>query len=75
MDERILGDSDFVKEVFAEQKEQFERRYWLKTQGYDIDRVVKRMVDVFAIEPLEIWKPGNQPLRVRARSLVCYWAV
>ncbi len=23
----------------------------------------------------EIWKPGNQPLRVRARSLTCFWAV
>ena len=33
------------------------------------------MAEVFEIEPEEIWKPGNQPLRVRARSLVCYWAV
>jgi len=74
-DERILGDSDFVTEVLAEQKEQFERRYWLKAQGYDIDRVVERVADFFKIEPNEIRKPGNQPLRVRARSLVCYWAV
>ncbi len=25
--------------------------------------------------PAEVRKPGNQPLRVKARSLVCYWAV
>ena len=74
-DERILGDSDFVKEVLAEQKEQFEGRYWLKAQGYDIDRVVHKVAEVFEIEPEQIWKPGNQPLRVKARSLVCYWAV
>ena len=74
-DERILGDSDFVKEVLAEQKEQFEGRYWLKAQGYDIDRVVQKVAEVFEIEPEQIWKPGNQPLRVKARSLVCYWAV
>jgi len=74
-DERILGDSDFVKEVLAEQKEQFERRYWLKAQGYDIDRVVEKVAEVFEIEPEEIWKPGNQPLRVKARSVICYWAV
>ena len=74
-DERILGDSDFVKEVLAAHKEQFERRYWLKAQGYDIDRVVKKVAAVFEIELEEIWKPGNQPLRVKARSLVCYWAV
>ncbi len=74
-DERILGDSDFVEEVLAEQKEQFERRYWLKAQGYDIDQVVQKVAAVFDIEPGEIWKPGNQPLRVKARSLVCYWSV
>ncbi len=74
-DERILGDSDFVEEVLAEQKEQFERRYWLKAQGYDIDQVVQKVAPVFDIEPGEIWKPGNQPLRVKARSLVCYWSV
>ena len=32
-DERILGDSDFVKEVLSEQKERFERSYWLKGHG------------------------------------------
>ena len=74
-EERILGSSDFVKEVLAEQKEQFERRYELKAQGYDIDRVVAKAAEVFGIEPAEIWKPGNQPLRVKARSLVCYRAV
>jgi hypothetical protein len=74
-DERILGESDFVKKVLAEQKEQFERRYWLKAQGYDIDRVVKKVSAIFDMKPEQIWKPGNQPLRVKARSLVCYWAV
>ena len=74
-DERILGESDFVKKVLAEQKEQFERRYWLKAQGYDIDRVVKKVAEIFDMAPEQICKPGNQPLRVKARSLVCYWAV
>ena len=74
-DERILGESDFVKEVLSEQKEQFERRNRLKAQGYDIDRVVSKVAEVFKIEPEKIWQPGNQPLRVKARSLVCYWAV
>jgi hypothetical protein len=54
---------------------QFERRYWLKAQDYDIDRVVQRVADVFEIEPKEIWKPGNQPLRMKVSGLVCYWAV
>ena len=33
------------------------------------------MAEVFETEPVEVRKPGNQPLRVKARSLVCYWAV
>lgn len=74
-DERILGDSNFVKEILAEQKERFERRYWLQAQGYNIDRVVEKVAKVFKIDPVEVLKPGNQPLRAKARSLVCYWAV
>jgi len=74
-DERILGSSDFIREVLREQKERLERRYQLRAQGYDIERVVKKVAEIFNMEPREIWKPGNQPLRVKARSMVCYWAV
>jgi len=74
-DERMLGKSDFVKEILAEQKEQFEHRYRLEAQGYDIERVVEKVAAVLKIEVEEIWRPGNQPLRVRARSLTSYWAV
>ena len=30
---------------------------------------------IFAIKPGEIFRPGKQPMKVRARSLFCYWAV
>jgi len=74
-DERILGESDFVEDVLANQKEQFERRYWLKARGYDIDHVVRKVSEICGIEADTIWKSGNQPVRVKARSLVCYWSV
>jgi REP element-mobilizing transposase RayT len=74
-DERILGGSDFVEEVLAEQKEQFERRYYLKALGYDIDRVVAKVAEILDMDREQILKRGNQPLRVKAKSLVCYWAV
>jgi hypothetical protein len=45
--ERILGDSDFVKEILAEQKESFERHYWLQAQGYNIERVVEKVAKIF----------------------------
>jgi hypothetical protein len=74
-DERILGDSDFVEKVLAVQNEQFERFYLLKAQGYDLDYVVQKAAEVLDIEPDAIRNSGKQPLRVKARSLVCYWSV
>jgi len=74
-DERILGESNFVKEVLAQEKEQLERRYWLKAQGYDIDRVVEKVAEIFDMDAEQILRQGNQPLRVKAKSLVCFWAV
>ena len=74
-DERFLGDSDFVEKILARQQEKFERRYRLKAQGYDLDRVIRKVAEIFNLGPEQICKPGNQPLRAKARSLVCFWAV
>jgi REP element-mobilizing transposase RayT len=74
-DERILGDSDFVENVLRAADESFERKYQLKSQGLDIDKLVDRVAEIFSIKPGEIFQPGKQPIRVKARSLLCYWAV
>jgi putative transposase len=74
-DERILGDSDFVQSVLETQDEKMERRYWLKAQGYDLDKLIRRVAELCDIEPRDVMAPGKQPQRVRARSLLCYWAV
>jgi chromosomal replication initiation ATPase DnaA len=74
-DERILGDSDFVKNVLNEARENMERRYQLQAQGFDFQKVLHRVGELLEIDPQEILQTGKQPLRVKARSLVCYWAV
>lgn len=74
-DERILGDSDFVQSVLEQQNEQLEGRYHLQSLGYDFNRVVGRVAELFEMNRDEILRPGKQPERVRARSLVCYWGV
>ena len=74
-DERILGESDFVEKVLAEQKERFERQYWLKANGFDFEHVVGKVAEIFNIEPEMVCKTGKQPLLVKARSVVCYWSV
>ncbi|MEW6672511.1 MAG: transposase [Thermodesulfobacteriota bacterium] len=73
-DERILGDSDFVDSVISLSEEDYERRHKLKQRGYDLDRIAKRVSEVLGMEPDEVFLRGRQDRRVRARSLLCFWA-
>ena len=34
-----------------------------------------RVAEIFFIKPAEIFLPGKQPIKVKARSLFCYWSV
>jgi REP element-mobilizing transposase RayT len=74
-DERILGDSDFVKEVIASTNEAIQRRYRLQADGFDFAAVVNRVSELLNMDSKEILLTGKQPLRVKAKSLVCYWSV
>jgi len=73
-DERILGDSDFVDSVISQSEEQYERRHKLKRQGFDLDRIAGRVAEVLDMEPDEVFLKGRQNRKVRARSLLCFWA-
>ena len=33
------------------------------------------MAICFKIDPEQVWMPGKHPITVKARSLLCYWAV
>ena len=74
-DERILGDSDFVKEVLEFSGEKLERTYQLKVQGYGRDELARRAASLFGLEAEVIFTPGKYRSAVQARSLFCYWAV
>jgi len=52
-----------------------ERRYRLRAMGYYFEKLVERVAELLTIEPREVMSSGKQPHRVRARSLLCYWAV
>jgi chromosomal replication initiation ATPase DnaA len=73
-DERILGESDFVDRILSEAGEALARRYELKAQGYDLPRVAERAAAVLGMEVAEIFSPGRQDNKVKARNLVCFWA-
>jgi len=74
-DERILGDGEFAQSVLDEAKEQYEKRYLLQAQGHDLETVAQRVSALLGINPEQVWASGKHPLTVKARSLLCYWAV
>jgi putative transposase len=74
-DERILGDSDFVTSILAEANEKLDRYYEIKSQGYTIEKVEKRVIEIFGIERDVIYSKGRRKIQVAAKSLQCYWAV
>jgi putative transposase len=73
-DERILGDSDFVDSVISQSQEHYERRHKFRRQGYDLDRIAERVSEVLGIKRDEVFSKGRQGRKVKARSLLCYWA-
>jgi REP element-mobilizing transposase RayT len=73
-DERMLGDGNFVAAVLKEAKERLDRKYKLKSEGYDFDRIVTRVGDLMELQPQQVVTHGKRRCEVEARSIVCYWA-
>ena len=73
-DERILGDSEFVDAVISQSDEHYERRHRLRRLGYDLDRIAERVSELLGMEPDEVFSKGRQDRKVKARSLLCFWA-
>ena len=51
------------------------KRYDLITKGYDIDKTASKVPELMKIDLSDIWAPGKEPMRVKARSLCCYFSV
>jgi len=74
-DERILGDGDFVEQILSAANEEMKGKYSLKAQGFDLDKVARRVADLLHIEYDVVWAEGKHRHIVEARSLLCFWAV
>jgi len=74
-DERILRGSEFVDSLLSQANERYERGYELKARGYDLNRIAKRVAEVYGMEEHEVFSKGRQQRKVKARSLLCFWAV
>jgi putative transposase len=73
-DERILGDSDFVKKVLAQAKEDFERKHRLKSVGISFEYAVNRVAKLLEIAAGQVLAYGKDKQTVTARSILCFWA-
>jgi REP element-mobilizing transposase RayT len=74
-DERILGDGDFVERILAENHERYEARYALKARGVGLEDVAVRVAELLGMPAEQVWRAGKTRPQVKARSLLCYWAV
>jgi REP element-mobilizing transposase RayT len=74
-DERILGDGDFVEQTLRASNEAMERKSALRAQGFDLDKIAIRVADLLEMDAADVWASGRYHHIVRARSLLCYWAV
>ena len=72
---RILGDGDFVGGVLASAEEDMEKRYALRSRGYNLERVISMVSEVLGVKPEEVWAKGKYKRIIEARSLMCFWAV
>ena len=55
--------------------EQLENHYVLAGSGFDIEKVAHRVAQVLEVDLDQVWEKGKHPETVRARSLLCFWAV
>jgi len=74
-DERVLGDSDFVKEVLGSASEAMKKRYRLKSEGYTFDGITETVGRIFDIAHSDLVSSGKQLNRVKAKSVLICWAV
>ena len=66
---------NFVTSILAEANEKLDRYYEIKIQGYTIEQVEKRVIEIFGIERDVIYSKGRRKIQAAAKSLQCYWAV
>jgi putative transposase len=74
-DERILGDSDFVAQALKAAEDDLEKKSRFHRENVDLEKVILAVGSILGMEPAEVCAVGKQPRHVRARSLLCYWAV
>jgi hypothetical protein len=61
--------------LLFEANEGYERRYELRRRGYDLERIAERVAEIYGMEKHEVFSKGRHQGKVKASSLLAYWAV
>ena len=62
-------------QVLKEQNEQLEKRTRMRARGVDPQRAAARVEEIFGLTLSELSQGSRLRSVVRARSVLCYWAV
>ena len=57
--------------ILSEADERLDRRYELKSLGYDLDKVEQRVLEIYQIEREDLYSKGRERIRAEARGLFC----
>jgi len=74
-DYTIIFNTLFAIPLLKEQKEQLEKRTRMRARGVDHQRAAARVEEIFGLTLCELSQGSRQRSVVRARSVLCYWAV
>lgn len=64
-----------VEAILQEAEESFHRQQRFQAKGIGLEQLQQTVAKLFEIPVEELMGPGRERLRVRARSLLSYWAV
>jgi len=72
-DERIFGNSDFVERALKKDELAIESKSRLIRQGWDLDRLIHRICELFEISESALMKRSRTSRCSDAKAMVCYW--
>jgi len=55
-------------------EEKMKRKYLLRAQGMDLEKLTHRVAYLLKMKPEDVWAAGKHRRTVEARSLLCFWA-
>ncbi len=74
-DERILGSSDFVKDVLKKANERLDQESQIRASGLDLNQLIEKVASRYDIEPEDLKTASKQSTITLARRMLCYMAV